>query len=462
MYLLLMAAETVSLLFLGRSTGSAASEVSGMGLGNLVYNCAALAIGFGFTSSQDTLVTQAFGRGDVDLAKLYLHRCQIWMFGVCALSMLAVACTEPFLLALKVTDADTAHHAGVYTRLCILGLPGYFQYSALRKFLMAQKYAKVSFAVQCISFPVHVLLCSVLVPQYKVRGVGLAMAIKGWVDFSLIATYASCFGPQTCRGWWRCWTALSTDRAWAGMMDYLWLALPCVLMLVVEWWSFEMLGIMAGYLHDPQELAAHVAATNIASILYLAGTGASKAASTLVGAAIGRGAEAEVRSFVRAALFWNVICCVSMGLVVVLLRRPLVVAYFPSALAVQDILVVLCPILALQGLLDGLSQCIQGALIGFGLQNKASKVSVFCYWVIMLPASWALAFPTGLRIKGLWYGCIFSSCVALALNSRLLLRSDFSSIASAAKARMDLDSASAARNVPLTGAATSNAPECSA
>merc|ERR1712039_1108027 len=93
---------------------------------------------------------------------------------------------------------------------------------------------------------------------------------------------------------------------------------------------------------------------------------------------------------------------------------------------------------------------MQGALIAFGLQRQASNISMLCYWVVMLPASWAFAFPIGLNVKGLWCGCIASSCFAVFLNSRLLVHSNFDSIFHAAKMRMDLDSASDARNVPLS------------
>ena len=78
---------------------SLTSTSNAIPLRNLVYNCAALAIGFGFTGSQeltkpyktenkttpriqwiqcsqDTLVTQAFGSNRLELCELYLHRCQ--------------------------------------------------------------------------------------------------------------------------------------------------------------------------------------------------------------------------------------------------------------------------------------------------------------------------------------------------------------------------------------------------
>lgn len=129
-------------------------------------------------------------------------------------------------------------------------------------------------------------------------------------------------------------------QVWPGLWEYLRLALPCVAMVAVEWWSFdpqiqfqrvlpqhpvnscdtldaqELLGLMAGYFHSPEtcqlnmgiwgfsaleslpvasllgwgdgvmgqdQLAAHVTAANVSAMLYLSGSGAQKATAALVG-----------------------------------------------------------------------------------------------------------------------------------------------------------------------------------
>lgn len=449
MYLLLMATETISLLFLSRAggevvpggaRGSSNAEIAGLGLGNLVYNCAALAVGFGFTGSQDTLVTQAYGRGRHDLCELYLHRCQVWMFAVTVACGSVVVFTEPLLLLLRACDEETALHAGTYTRLCALGLPGLFQYSALRKFLMAQKLPRPSLWVQCASVPLHVAWCALLVPSRRIQGVGIAMALKSWTDLCLLGLYASISNPRPgCRDWWRFWRALRGRRRWDGLQEYLWLALPVVAMMAVEWWAFEMLSLAVGYFHSREKLAAHVTAVNVASILYLAGTGAQKATATLVGGAVGRGDEASVRRFFRAALEWNCGAGALMGLAVVVLRGEIAVAFAPNSPGVQDLLMRLLPLLAVQGVIDGVNQVMQGALQGFGLQNRASRVSLLCYWGIQLPVALTFGFPLGLGVPGLWLGCIFCSTVAFVLNTSLFCRASFSEASIAARARMEAD-----------------------
>eukprot|EP00971_Amphidinium_carterae_P155476 3083426-Amphidinium_carterae.1 len=81
-----------------------------------------------------------------------------------------------------------------------------------------------------------------LAPRFRVAGLGMAMAIKGWFDFLSIAIYASLCGPAgASSGWWRFWRALQAESAARRMRDYFVFAVPNILMLACEWWAFEML-----------------------------------------------------------------------------------------------------------------------------------------------------------------------------------------------------------------------------
>lgn len=266
------------------------------------------------------------------------------------------------------------------------------------------------------------------------------MAIKGWTDFVLLAVYISFIRPRASySGWWRFWNGLRGTRVKQGLWEYLILALPGVAMTAAEWWAFELLGLCAGYLHSASKLAAHVTAANISSMLYLTGTGAQKAASTLVGASVGRGAGSEAHMIVNLALSFNCCCSVVMGLLVLVLARPVARAYVPGNLAVQDLLVTLLPILSLQGLVDGANQCLQGALYGFGLQGSSSKISLCCYWLVLPPVALTLCFPAKFGVAGLWLAAVVASLVALAFNFRLYRGVDYSAVSDAARSRMELD-----------------------
>lgn len=444
MYILLMLSELISLYFIGRLPGSNSEEISAFGLGNLVYNCAALAVGFGFTSSQDALVTQAYGRGNIELCKLYLNRCQLWMLVVFLISGSVVYSTETILLNFDITDREIASHAGIYTRWCTAGLLGTFQYSALRKYTMAIKRPSGGLVVQGISTSLHVMWCLLLVPKYRIWGVGVAMAIKGWTDFIVLVLYVRfVIKPRNYgSGWWRVSRVFQNGRVFAGMVDYLKLAIPSVLSLVVEWWAWEFLALLTAKLHDKNLLAAHVTGANIGSLLYLVGTGGNRAASTLVGNACGGRNRNDVGRLVKAVLLLNCVLCGSVSILAIVFRRRLAAVYTPKQPIVQDILAGLVPFIGIGTFIDGITQAVQGSLYGMGLQAKVSKVGITCFWLLLLPLAWFLAYPQKLKLKGIWIACNSSSAVAFFSIVILFLKTDLDAVIEASDLRMSLDSGS--------------------
>ena len=68
--------------------------------------------------------------------------------------------------------------------------------------------------------------------------------------------------------------------------EYLKLAIPTILMLVPEWWAFEFLIILAGFL-DVKDQAVMVVSLSLLGILFMLPTGFSEAAAAVVGNSIG-------------------------------------------------------------------------------------------------------------------------------------------------------------------------------
>lgn len=98
-----------------------------------------------------------------------------------------------------------------------------------------------------------------------------------------------------CRGWWRCWRA-------SKMAAYARVAVPSVAMYGFDWWAYELLTLLAGGLHSATQLAAHVAATTASDWAFLVVRGTPKAATALVGAALGRGDVLGLHHVVRTCL----------------------------------------------------------------------------------------------------------------------------------------------------------------
>jgi len=66
------------------------------------------------------------------------------------------------------------------------------------------------------------------------------------------------------------------------------LGIPSAMMLCLEWWAYEVMTLMSGYI-GVKEQAAQIVLMNMIAFMFMFALGLSSAASTTVGQQIGRG-----------------------------------------------------------------------------------------------------------------------------------------------------------------------------
>lgn len=80
--------------------------------------------------------------------------------------------------------------------------------------------------------------------------------------------------------------SFSARTIFSGWFDYLRIGLPGAMMLCFEWWAFEILAVISGWI-GVQALAAEVIIINIVSFIFMIPLGIACAASALTGINIG-------------------------------------------------------------------------------------------------------------------------------------------------------------------------------
>jgi len=91
--------------------------------------------------------------------------------------------------------------------------------------------------------------------------------------------------------------------------QYLAIGLPSALMVCFEWWAFEVLAVLSGYM-SVEALAAEVVIINIVSFTFMMPLGISYAASSLTGNYLGQGNVRLARKFSNMTLLLNLILSV--------------------------------------------------------------------------------------------------------------------------------------------------------
>ncbi|HEY7575221.1 MAG TPA: MATE family efflux transporter, partial [Thermoanaerobaculia bacterium] len=201
---------------------------------------------------------------------------------------------------------------------------------------------------------------------------------------------------------------------WHRMRRLLELGVPAALQITLEVGLFSMATALAGRL-DAASLAAHQIALTVASTTFMVPYGIAAAAAVRVGYAVGRRDPGGVERSGWTAIGLGVSFMASAALCLFLFPRA-IIAFFTADASVLAVGVSLLSVAALFQLFDGLQVVSIGVLRGLGDTRTPMFAALVGYWILGLPSGYALAFPFGFGVSGLWAGMLvglFSVGVAL-------------------------------------------------
>jgi MATE family multidrug resistance protein len=210
--------------------------------------------------------------------------------------------------------------------------------------------------------------------------------------------------------------AISWRPLWASISRMIELGLPAAGQILVEGAVFGLVTIFASRL-DAVSMAAHAIAINVVSTTYMAPLGISSAAAVRVGQAFGARdwRAAALRGWTALALGAGFMGSAGVALA---LAPHAILRIYTSDVAVIACGTVLLRIAALFQLFDGLQVVATGALRGMA-DTRTPLVAHFAgYWLIGLPVAYALCFPLGRGIAGIWVGL---SAALIAIGTMLVI-----------------------------------------
>ena len=89
---------------------------------------------------------------------------------------------------------------------------------------------------------------------------------------------------------------MPNKRTISGIDQYLALGIPSAMMLCLEWWAYEIMTLMAGYI-GVEVQAAQIVLMNIIAFMFMFALGLSTAACTTVGQQIGKGDYKKAKEY---------------------------------------------------------------------------------------------------------------------------------------------------------------------
>lgn len=394
-----MSMSIVDTIMVGRLSAEA---IGAVGMGNAIYYAPAL-FGIGILLGLDTLVSQAYGRGDFD-------ECHRWLSQGVYIALAFTPVLMVFLWAAPLAfpylgiNPAVSRQTSDYLRVLNWGTLPLLLYAAFRRYLQGVKrVGPVTFALisaNLINWGGNWALIygHLGFPAMGVRGSALSTCLAR-VYMAAVLIFAA-WKNEAGRGHplFAHWPGVAFERI-GGLMK---LGVPAAGQIVMEVGAFGAATVMAGRL-APAALAAHQIALNCAAFSYMVPLGTSAAAAVAVGHAVGAGDGPRARraGWMALAIGVSFMACAA---VVFLLAPHAILVVYTNQEAVVEMGVPLLALAAAFQIFDGIQTISTGALRGLGETRMPMLANFAGYWIFGLPLGYVLCFWRGKGIFGLWTG----------------------------------------------------------
>ncbi|XP_057489852.1 protein DETOXIFICATION 54 [Actinidia eriantha] len=415
----------VSVLFLGR-------------LGSLELAGGALSIGFtnitgysvlnGLSSGLEPVCSQAYGSKNWDLLSLSLYR----MILILLITIIPIAFLwvnlEPIMVFMG-QDQEISSMAATY---CIYSLPDLITNTLLqplRVYLRSQGVTKPMMYCSFVAVLFHVPLNYVLVVGMGmgVKGVAVAAVLTNLHMVVLMAGYVAGYG----RGRWR-WVA--GEGLLGGLGPLMKLAVPSCVGICLEWWWYEIVTVLAGYLPSPR-LA--VAATGVliqtTSLMYTVPMALAGCVSARVGKELGAGKPYKAKLAAMVALG----CAFLIGFINVIWTMIFREKWGSLFTTDEPLKALVASVMPIMGLCE-LGNCPQttgcGILRGTARPAVGARINLMSFYFVGTPVAVGLAFWLKVGFNGLWFGLLSAQAAcAVSILYAVLVRTDWEGEALKAK-----------------------------
>ncbi|XP_056466766.1 multidrug and toxin extrusion protein 1 [Gadus chalcogrammus] len=386
------------------------TELAGVVLAIGAINVTGISIGAGLSSACDTLISQTFGSGNVLQVGLVVQRAILILLLACLPCWALLVNTELILLAVR-QSPEVARLSQTYVKIFMPALPASFMYSLEVRYLQNQAIiwptVITGVVVNIINALINYILLYVL--DMGVAGSAIANAVSQFAMAGILFLYIWRRGlyKATWSGWSReCLTE------WGAFMG---LAIPSMIMLCVEWWTYEMGSFLAGLISEV-ELGAQAVVFELANLVIMFPLGFGVAGSVRVGNALGAGDTEQAKLSAKLTILCSVLISSCLSVVIAILKDRISYMFTYDEeirLRAAEVVALYAPFLILDALALSAGSIVRGA----GRQRVGALCGILGYYGVGFPIGVSLMFPAKLGIKGLWLGLL----VCVALQSTFLL-----------------------------------------
>ncbi|XP_060704037.1 multidrug and toxin extrusion protein 1-like isoform X2 [Hemiscyllium ocellatum] len=372
-------------------------ELDAVCLATAVINVSGISVGAGLASACDTLISQTYGSKNLKRIGVILQRGILILLIACFPCWALFINTEHILLALK-QSPEVARLTQLYVWIFIPGLPATFLYQLEIRYLQNQGIILpqifTGLVANIFNAVVNYLLLYVL--TLGVLGSAAANVVSQYCQVILLFVYIR--WKKLYIGTWTGWSADSLQE-WGNFVR---LAIPSMLMLCIEWWTYEIGTFLAGLISQV-ELGAQSVIYQVLTAVYMIPLGSGVAASVRVGNALGARNPEKAKTSATVAL--SLVGCCSLLIAMTLGASRRVLGYiFTTDKDIIQLVSRVDPVIATFHWFEAIATVSGGVLRGAGKQKLGAIGNLVGFYSIGFPLGVTLMFAAHLGVLGLWSG----------------------------------------------------------
>ncbi|MEK3734291.1 MATE family efflux transporter [Paenibacillus sp. FSL M8-0334] len=363
------------------------------------------------------IVSQLMGRREEAEVPYQVNQA-LWLSAALALIVIGAGyAIVPSILNSMRLEPEVHRVVIEYLTAISFGIIPLFAYTVLRSFIDALGQTRTSMIITLISLPVNVVLNAMFIyglwffPRLGGVGAGVASAITYWIVLMITILIVHRVHPFSDFGMFRKLSKASLS-AWKGIMK---IGVPIGFSIFFETAVFAAVTLLMSSFNT-MTIAAHQAAMNFASTLYMLPLSICMSLTIVVGFEAGSGRMKDARQYAKLGIGLAVLLSLATAIILLVAGRQVAGLYSsePEVIALIQQFLLFAIFFQIS---DAIATPTQGALRGYKDVNVAFVLAFLSYWVIGLPVGYVLANFTELEAFGYWIGLI----TGLAVGATLML-----------------------------------------
>ncbi|CAK9138965.1 unnamed protein product [Ilex paraguariensis] len=417
-------------------------------LGSLNLAGGALAIGFinitgysvlsGLAMGMEPLCSQGFGSKNLTIMSLTLQRTILMLlFASIPIGFLWIN-LEPLMLILH-QDPEITRIASLYCRYAVPDLVANSLLHPLRIYLRSQGTTWPLLWCTSVSILLHLPITIYLTFTLSlgIRGIAVSTFVSSFNNLFLLLSYMFyvrvSHGHETLNkpllpNSERIGLQINPCLATSSLKEWrilLRLAVPSCLGVCLEWWWYEFMTLLAGYLEKPHvALATSAIVIQTTSLMYTLPSALSASVSTRVGNELGAAQPGKARLATIIAIGLALLTSI-FGLLMTTLGREAWGRVFTEDTEVLELTMAALPIIGLCELANCPQTTCCGVLRGSARPSIGAGINFYSFYLVGAPVAIALAFVWKLGFLGLCYGLLAAQLACVLSILTVIYKTDW-------------------------------------